>query len=214
MPSLDADGRDQSRDVGLPYPPRWRDDRLGTCSWAGRGIVAVVSGGVPPRPRGLLMRSASRGEVDSTFYHRPSPRPPRSGRREARRLVFHSGERREDRHRAERDERRRLREALAPLEQAGKLGGLLQYRAVVKSRSPRRARGAGPCRAARADGEFRHRRGPRREADSSVPGAARARIRLLDSPRTRAATCCRGSLQRRIVSRTSASTVATGGRGT
>ena len=79
-------------------------------------------------------------EVDSPFYRLPRPRPPRSGpsgRRDG--FVFHvkaSGEMTGHRE-AERDEAfAAFREALAPLEQAGKLRGvLLQYPPrFVKSR--------------------------------------------------------------------------------
>jgi uncharacterized protein YecE (DUF72 family) len=117
--------------------------RLGTCSWADEGLVKRWY------PRGVSSPAARLAyyaehfdvvEVDSPFYHLPSPETAAKwAERTPDSFVFHvkaSGEMTGHRE-AEREESfRAFRVALAPLEEAGKLRGvLLQYPPrFVKSR--------------------------------------------------------------------------------
>jgi uncharacterized protein YecE (DUF72 family) len=117
--------------------------RLGTCSCADEGLVRRWYPRGVSSPAARLAYYAERFdvvEVDSPFYHLPSPETAAKwAERTPDGFVFHvkaSGEMTGHRE-AERDEAfAAFREALAPLEQAGKLRGvLLQYPPrFVKSR--------------------------------------------------------------------------------
>lgn len=123
--------------------------RIGTCSWADEGLL---SSWYPPSvrtPAARLAHYAARFDVveaDSPFYRLPSPET--TARWAARTpdgfafFVKASGEMTGHRAAAERDESfRAFREAVAPLEAAGKLRGvLLQYPPwLAKSREAARA---------------------------------------------------------------------------
>jgi uncharacterized protein YecE (DUF72 family) len=118
--------------------------RIGTCSWADEGLVKRWY------PRGVSSPAARLAyyterfdvvEVDSPFYHLPSPETAAKwAERTPAGFLFHvkasaemTGHREADRETAFRD----FRESLAPLEEAGKLRGvLLQYPSrFVKSRA-------------------------------------------------------------------------------
>jgi uncharacterized protein YecE (DUF72 family) len=117
--------------------------RLGTCSWADEGLVKHWYPRGVSSPGARLAYYAERFdvvEVDSPFYHLPSPETAAKwAERTPESFVFHvkaSGEMTGHRE-AEREESfRAFRVALAPLEEAGKLRGvLLQYPPrFVKSR--------------------------------------------------------------------------------
>jgi uncharacterized protein YecE (DUF72 family) len=117
--------------------------RLGTCSWADEGLVKRWYPRGVSSPAARLAYYAERFdvvEVDSPFYHLPSPETAAKwAERTPDGFVFHvkaSGEMTGHRE-AEREESfRAFRVALAPLEEAGKLRGvLLQYPPrFVKSR--------------------------------------------------------------------------------
>jgi uncharacterized protein YecE (DUF72 family) len=117
--------------------------RLGTCSWADEGLVKRWYPRGVSSPAARLAYYAERFdvvEVDSPFYHLPSPETAAKwAERTPESFVFHvkaSGEMTGHRE-AEREESfRAFRVALAPLEEAGKLRGvLLQYPPrFVKSR--------------------------------------------------------------------------------
>jgi uncharacterized protein YecE (DUF72 family) len=118
--------------------------RLGTCSWADEGLVRRWYPRGVSSPSARLAYYAERFdvvEVDSPFYHLPAPETAAKwAERTPAGFVFHAkasaamtGHEEADRETAFRD----FREALAPLEEAGKLRGiLLQYPArLVKSRA-------------------------------------------------------------------------------
>jgi uncharacterized protein YecE (DUF72 family) len=120
--------------------------RIGTCSWADDGLVKRWYPRGVSSPAQRLAFYAERFdtvEIDSPFYHLPSPETAAKwAERAPDGFVFHAkasgemtGHRRADREQAFAD----FREALAPLEQAGKLRGvLLQYPSrFVKSREAR-----------------------------------------------------------------------------
>ena len=117
--------------------------RLGTCSWADEGLVKDWYPRGVSSPAARLAYYAERFdvvEVDSPFYHLPSPETAAKwAERTPDGFVFHvkasaemTGHKEADRETAFRE----FREALAPLERSGKLRGvLLQYHPrVVKSR--------------------------------------------------------------------------------
>jgi uncharacterized protein YecE (DUF72 family) len=127
----------------LSYARRVATVRLGTCSWADEGMVKRW---YPPGVRSAADRLAYYAgrfdcvEVDSPFYRLPSPETAAKWvERTPPTFVFHakaSGEMTGHRE-AEREQAfREFRKALAPLESAGKLRGvLLQYPSrFVKSR--------------------------------------------------------------------------------
>ena len=166
-------------------------------------------------------------EVDSPFYHLPSPETAAKwAERTPDGFVFHvkasgemTGHEEADREQAFAE----FREALAPLERAGKLRGvLLQYPPrFKKSREaldelaarPRRcsSRSSRSSSSATARGS-RRTSAPTRFSFLERHGLAYVSV---DSPRdARVATSCRASPPRRTRSPTSASTAATGGRGT
>jgi uncharacterized protein YecE (DUF72 family) len=118
--------------------------RIGTCSWADEGLVKRWY------PRGVTSPSARLAyyaerfdtvEVDSPFYHLPSPETAAKwAERTPAGFVFHAKASAEMTGHKEADREEAFaafREALAPLEEAGKLRGvLLQYPSrFVKSRS-------------------------------------------------------------------------------
>ena len=122
--------------------------RIGTCSWADEGLVSTWYPTAVRSPAGRLAYYAERFDIveaDSPFYRLPSPETTaRWAERTPPGFTFFvkaSGEM--TRHRpAVRDEAfRAFREAVAPLEAAGKLRGvLLQYPPwVEKSREAARA---------------------------------------------------------------------------
>jgi uncharacterized protein YecE (DUF72 family) len=109
--------------------------RIGTCSWADEGLVKRWYPRDVSSPAARLAYYAERFdtvEVDSPFYHLPSPETATKwAERTPEGFVFHakaSGEMTGHRE-ADREEAfAAFREALAPLEEAGKLRGvLLQY---------------------------------------------------------------------------------------
>ncbi|HZQ65259.1 MAG TPA: DUF72 domain-containing protein [Gaiellaceae bacterium] len=117
--------------------------RIGTCSWADEGLVKRWYPRGVSSPAQRLAYYAERFdtvEIDSPFYHLPSPETAAKwAERTPEGFVFHAkasaemtGHRRGDRERAFAE----FRDALAPLERAGKLRGvLLQYPSrFVKSR--------------------------------------------------------------------------------
>ena len=117
--------------------------RLGTCSWADEGLVKDWYPRGVSSPAARLAYYAERFdvvEVDSPFYHLPSPETAAKwAERTPDGFVFHvkasaemTGHKEADRQTAFSE----FREALAPLERSGKLRGvLLQYHPrVVKSR--------------------------------------------------------------------------------
>ncbi len=109
--------------------------RIGTCSWADEGLLKHWYPRGASSPAARLAYYAERFdvvEVDSPFYHLPSPETAAKwAERTPDSFVFHvkasgemTGHREQDRETAFRE----FREALAPLEAAGKLRGvLLQY---------------------------------------------------------------------------------------
>jgi uncharacterized protein YecE (DUF72 family) len=109
--------------------------RIGTCSWADEGLVKRWYPRGASSPTARLAYYAERFdtvEVDSPFYHLPSPETAgKWAERTPDGFVFHAKASAEmTGHRdADREESfAAFREALAPLEQAGKLRGvLLQY---------------------------------------------------------------------------------------
>jgi uncharacterized protein YecE (DUF72 family) len=118
-----------------PYPERVASIRIGTCSWADEGLVKRWYPSGVSSPAARLAYYAERFdtvEVDSPFYHLPSPETAAKwAERTPDGFVFHakaSGEMTGHRE-ADREEAfAAFREALAPLEHAGKLRGvLLQY---------------------------------------------------------------------------------------
>ena len=126
-----------------PYPRGMAAIRIGTCSWADEGLVKRWYPRGVSSPAARLAYYAERFdtvEVDSPFYHLPSPETAAKwAERTPDGFVFHakaSGEMTGHRE-ADREEAfAAFREALAPLEEAGKLRGvLLQYPPrFVKSR--------------------------------------------------------------------------------
>jgi uncharacterized protein YecE (DUF72 family) len=118
--------------------------RIGTCSWADEGLVkrwyprGVSS---PTRRLAYYAERFDTVEIDSPFYHLPSPETAAKwAERTPEGFVFHAkasgemtGHRQADREQAFAE----FREAMAPLEEAGKLRGvLLQYPPrFVKSRA-------------------------------------------------------------------------------
>jgi uncharacterized protein YecE (DUF72 family) len=116
--------------------------RLGTCSWADEGLVKNWYPRGVSSPAARLAYYAERFdtvEVDSPFYRLPSPETAAKwAERTPAGFVFHakaSGEMTGHREAEQESAFREFREALAPLEAAGKLRGvLLQYHPrVVKS---------------------------------------------------------------------------------
>jgi uncharacterized protein YecE (DUF72 family) len=109
--------------------------RIGTCSWADEGLVKRWYPRGVSSPAARLAYYAERFdvvEVDSPFYHLPSPETAAKwAERTPDRFVFHvkaSGEMTGHREADREDSFRAFREALAPLERSGKLrGALLQY---------------------------------------------------------------------------------------
>jgi uncharacterized protein YecE (DUF72 family) len=117
--------------------------RIGTCSWADEGLVKRWYPRGVSSPAARLAYYAERFdvvEVDSPFYHQPSPEPSAKwAERTPAGFVFHakaSGEMTGHRDADREQTFAAFREALAPLEEAGKLRGvLLQYPPrFVKSR--------------------------------------------------------------------------------
>jgi uncharacterized protein YecE (DUF72 family) len=114
--------------------------RLGTCSWADEGLVKHWYPRGVSSPTARLAYYAERFdtvEVDSPFYHLPSPETAAKwAERTPDGFVFHAkaskgmtGHEEADRETALRE----FRESLAPLEASGKLRGvLLQYHPRVK----------------------------------------------------------------------------------
>jgi uncharacterized protein YecE (DUF72 family) len=109
--------------------------RIGTCSWADEGLVKRWYPRGVSSPAARLAYYAERFdtvEVDSPFYHLPSPETAAKwAERTPAGFVFHakaSGEMTGHDEADREDAFAAFREALAPLEQAGKLRGvLLQY---------------------------------------------------------------------------------------
>jgi uncharacterized protein YecE (DUF72 family) len=109
--------------------------RIGTCSWADDGLVKRWYPRGVTSPAARLAYYAERFdtvEVDSPFYHLPSPETAAKwAERTPAGFVFHakaSGEMTGHRDAHPEEAFAAFREALAPLEQAGKLRGvLLQY---------------------------------------------------------------------------------------
>jgi uncharacterized protein YecE (DUF72 family) len=109
--------------------------RIGTCSWADEGLVKRWYPRGVSSPTARLAYYAERFdtvEVDSPFYHLPSPETAAKwAERTPDGFVFHakaSGEMTGHRDADRGEAFAAFREALAPLEQAGKLRGvLLQY---------------------------------------------------------------------------------------
>jgi uncharacterized protein YecE (DUF72 family) len=109
--------------------------RLGTCSWADEGLVKrwYPPGVKSPSARlGYYAERFDTVEVDSPFYHLPSPETAQKwAERTPEHFVFHAkasaemtGHKAADRDRAFEE----FRQALEPLERSGKLRGvLLQY---------------------------------------------------------------------------------------
>jgi uncharacterized protein YecE (DUF72 family) len=117
--------------------------RLGTCSWADEGLVKRWYPRGVSSPAARLAYYAERFdvvEVDSPFYHLPSPETAAKwAERTPDGFVFHvkaSGEMTGHREAGREESFAAFREALAPLEESGKLRGvLLQYPPrFVKSR--------------------------------------------------------------------------------
>ena len=174
--------------------------RIGTCSWADEGLVKRW---YPPGVSSAAARLAYYAEwfdvveVDSPFYHLPSPETAAKwAERTPAGFVFHAkasgemtGHREADRDTAFRE----FREALAPLEEAGKLRGvLLQYPPrFVKSREALdELAGAGPLLDPLVPlVEFRHRswldEDERADTFSFLERHGLAYVSV-DSPRTRA----------------------------
>jgi uncharacterized protein YecE (DUF72 family) len=175
--------------------------RIGTCSWADEGLVREWY------PRGVsssearLRHYAERFdvvEVDSPFYALPTPETTaRWAERTPPGFVFHakaSGELTGHRESAGLElEVRRFRESLAPLEEAGKLRGvLLQYHpSVTKTRAAMDAIAAMPDLLSPLVPlvEFRHRswleEAERADTLAFLEANGLAFVSL-DSPRTRA----------------------------
>jgi uncharacterized protein YecE (DUF72 family) len=109
--------------------------RIGTCSWADEGLVKRWYPRGVSSPQGRLAYYAERFdtvEVDSPFYHLPSPETAAKWvERTPEGFLFHAKASGEMTGHSEADREEAFaafREALAPLEQAGKLRGvLLQY---------------------------------------------------------------------------------------
>jgi uncharacterized protein YecE (DUF72 family) len=109
--------------------------RIGTCSWADEGLVKRWYPRGVSSPAARLAYYAERFdtvEVDSPFYHLPSPETAAKwAERTPGGFVFHakaSGEMTGHREAGREEAFAAFREALAPLERAGKLRGvLLQY---------------------------------------------------------------------------------------
>jgi uncharacterized protein YecE (DUF72 family) len=109
--------------------------RIGTCSWADEGLVKRWYPRGVSSPEGRLVYYAERFdtvEVDSPFYRLPSPETAAKwAERTPEGFVFHAKASGEMTGHSEADREEAFaafREALAPLEQAGKLRGvLLQY---------------------------------------------------------------------------------------
>ena len=109
--------------------------RIGTCSWADQGVVKRWYPRGVSSPEGRLVYYAERFdtvEVDSPFYRLPSPETAAKwAERTPEGFVFHAKASGEMTGHSEADREEAFaafREALAPLEQAGKLRGvLLQY---------------------------------------------------------------------------------------
>jgi uncharacterized protein YecE (DUF72 family) len=109
--------------------------RIGTCSWADEGLVKRWYPRGVSSPAARLAYYAERFdtvEVDSPFYHLPSPdTAAKWAERTPEGFVFHAKASGEMTGHDEADREQAFaafREALAPLEQAGKLRGvLLQY---------------------------------------------------------------------------------------
>ncbi len=117
--------------------------RIGTCSWADDGLVKRWYPRGVSSPAARLAYYAERFdtvEIDSPFYHLPSPETAAKwAERTSAGFVFHakaSGEMTGHRQAEQKESFAAFREALAPLEEAGKLRGvLLQYPPrFVKSR--------------------------------------------------------------------------------
>jgi uncharacterized protein YecE (DUF72 family) len=117
--------------------------RIGTCSWADDGLVKRWYPRGVSSPAARLAYYAERFdvvEVDSPFYHLPSPETAAKwAERTPDGFVFHvkaSGEMTGHREAGREESFRSFREALGPLERSGKLRGvLLQYPPrFVKSR--------------------------------------------------------------------------------
>ncbi|HKP19281.1 MAG TPA: DUF72 domain-containing protein [Gaiellaceae bacterium] len=118
--------------------------RIGTCSWADEGLVKRWYPRGVSSPAARLAYYAERFdtvEVDSPFYHLPSPETAAKwAERTPAGFVFHAKASAEMTGHKEADREEAFgafREALAPLEEAGKLHGvLLQYPSrFVKSRA-------------------------------------------------------------------------------
>jgi uncharacterized protein YecE (DUF72 family) len=109
--------------------------RIGTCSWADEGLVKRWYPRGVSSPAARLAYYAERFdtvEVDSPFYHLPSPETAAKwAERTPDGFAFHakaSGEMTGHREASRGEAFAEFREALAPLEEAGKLHGvLLQY---------------------------------------------------------------------------------------
>ncbi len=174
--------------------------RIGTCSWADEGLVKRWYPRGVSSPAARLAYYAERFdtvEVDSPFYHLPSPETAgKWAERTPEDFLFHAkasgemtGHREADREAAF----RAFREALAPLEDAGKLRGvLLQYPPrFVKSREAKEElRAAGPLLEPLVPlVEFRHRswleEDERADTFSFLERHGLAYVSV-DSPRTRA----------------------------
>ncbi len=174
--------------------------RLGTCSWADEGLVKRWYPRGVSSPAARLAYYAERFdtvEVDSPFYHLPSPETAAKwAERTPEGFVFHvkasgemTGHREADREQAFAD----FREALSPLEQAGKLRGvLLQYppRFVKSAAAKDELAAAAPLLAPLVPlVEFRHRswldEDERPDTFSFLEQRGLAFVSV-DSPRTRA----------------------------
>ena len=207
----------------------WRSSGSGRARGPTRASSRTGTRGACPRPAARLAYYAERFdtvEVDSPFYRLPSPettakwaeRTPDDFTWHAKASAAMTGHEEADRETAFRE----FREAFEPLEASGKLRGvLLQYHPrVVKSRRGQGGdRGRRPAaRAARSrSSSSATARGSRRTS-----GRTRSRSwRPTGSPTSRSTRRARGprtsfpaSPPRRRPSPTSASTAATGGRGT
>ena len=202
--------------------------RIGTCSWADEGLVKNWYPRGVSSPAARLAYYAERFdvvEVDSPFYRLPSPettakwaeRTPDGFTWHAKASAAMTGHEEADRETAFRE----FREAFEPLEASGKLRGvLLQYHPrVVKSREAKEeiAAAAPLLDPLQPLVEFRHRswleEDERADTLAFLEAHGLAYVSV-DSPRTRASNVIPASPLQPHPSPTSASTAATGGRGT